>query len=142
METVDDYATARLLANGYLSVTPLKGLTLKTSLATDMTWERRKYFKPGSVDAEGIASGTSSYYNDYTWISETNATYAIRSETTQVGSPVRILGTEILQGEQQCVGEPFQQRRHSLPEQCYEYHFGHEQHYRICLAFAAGACEL
>ena len=76
METVDDYATARLLANGYLSVTPLKGLTLKTSLATDMTWERRKYFKPGSVDAEGIASGTSSYYNDYTWISETNATYA------------------------------------------------------------------
>lgn len=75
METVDDYATARLLANGYLSVTPLKGLTLKTSLATDMTWERRKYFKPGSVDAEGIASGTSSYYNDYTWISETNATY-------------------------------------------------------------------
>ena len=76
METVDDYATARLLANGYLSVTQLKGLTLKTSLATDMTWERRKYFKPGSVDAEGIASGTSSYYNDYTWISETNATYA------------------------------------------------------------------
>ena len=68
--------TSPMLANGYLSVTPLKGLTLKTSLATDMTWERRKYFKPGSVDAEGIASGTSSYYNDYTWISETNATYA------------------------------------------------------------------
>lgn len=76
METVDDYATSRLLANGYISMTPLKGLTLKTSLATDMTWERRKYFKPGSITVEDIASGTSSYYNNYTWISETNLTYA------------------------------------------------------------------
>ena len=76
METVDDYATARLLANGYLSITPMKGLTLKTSLATDMTWERRKYFKPGSIAADNVATGTSSYYNDYTWISETNLTYA------------------------------------------------------------------
>lgn len=76
METVDDYTTARLLANGYLSITPMKGLTLKTSLATDMTWERRKYFKPGSIAADNVATGTSSYYNDYTWISETNLTYA------------------------------------------------------------------
>ncbi len=76
METVDDYTTARLLANGYLSITPLKGLTLKTSLATDMTWERRKYFRPGNITADNVATGTSSYYNDYTWISETNLTYA------------------------------------------------------------------
>ena len=76
METVDDYATARLLANGYLSITPMKGLTLKTSLATDMTWERRKYFRPASITADNVATGTSSYYNDYTWISETNLTYA------------------------------------------------------------------
>lgn len=75
METVDDYTTARLLANGYLSITPLKGLTLKTSLATDMTWERRNYFKPASITADNVATGTSSYYNDYTWISETNLTY-------------------------------------------------------------------
>lgn len=78
METTDDYTTSRLLANGYISITPIKGLTLKSNLATDMTWERRKYFKPASITlpAPGIASGTSSYYNDYTWISETNLTYS------------------------------------------------------------------
>ena len=75
-ETVDDYATSRLLANGYISITPLKGLTLKSNLATDMTWEKRKYYKPASITVENIANGTSSYYNDYTWISETSLTYA------------------------------------------------------------------
>lgn len=74
-ETMDDYGTARLLASSALVLTPLEGLTLKTSLSADMTWERRKYFRPANVTADNIANGTSSYYNDYTWISETNATW-------------------------------------------------------------------
>lgn len=76
-ERINDYRTFFLLGSAYISLRPIEGLTLKSTLSTNLKWRRQQGFSPASitVPAPGIASGTSAYMNSYMWISETNATY-------------------------------------------------------------------
>jgi TonB-linked SusC/RagA family outer membrane protein len=73
--TEDDFKTLRLLANAFVDVEIIDGLNLATNASTDMTWESRKFFQPGSLAINGVANGTSSYYQALAWTSETNLTY-------------------------------------------------------------------
>lgn len=74
-ETKDDYKTLRMLANAYVDIEIIDGLNLSSNASTDMTWESRNYFQPGSLAINGVASGNSNYYQALAWTSETNLTY-------------------------------------------------------------------
>ena len=73
--TKDDYKTTRILGNVYLNYEFLDGLTFKTNLAVDKGGETRNLFVPSTIVTTGIATGTSSSTDNFSWTAETNLQY-------------------------------------------------------------------
>ncbi len=68
--------TARMIANGYLSIEPIEGLVLKSSVGTDLNFTKMKFliqnvgpFRPTGGSLEHKQSQT------YSWLVENTATY-------------------------------------------------------------------
>ncbi len=68
--------TARMIANGFLSIEPIKGLVLKSSVGTDLNYTKMKFliqnigpFRPTGGSLEHKQSQT------YSWLVENTATY-------------------------------------------------------------------
>ncbi|WP_373511295.1 SusC/RagA family TonB-linked outer membrane protein, partial [Persicitalea sp.] len=71
--------TARMIANGFLSIEPIKGLVLKSSIGTDLNYTKMKYliqnvgpFRPTGGSLEHKQSQT------YSWLVENTATYTAK----------------------------------------------------------------
>ncbi len=71
--------TARMIANGFVSVEPIKGLVLKSSVGTDLNYTKMKYliqnvgpFRPTGGSLEHKQSQT------YSWLIENTATYTAK----------------------------------------------------------------
>jgi len=71
----DDYKTTRILGNGYLNYEFIEGLSLKTNVGVDKGAETRNYFIPSTAISSGVASGTSSSVDNYSWTAEANLQY-------------------------------------------------------------------
>ncbi|GAA4780640.1 TonB-dependent receptor [Olivibacter ginsenosidimutans] len=71
----DDYKTTRILGNAFLDYDFIEGLTLHTNLGIDKGAETRNYFVPSTAIMSGIASGTSSSVDNYSWTAEANLQY-------------------------------------------------------------------
>ncbi|HEY1201019.1 MAG TPA: TonB-dependent receptor plug domain-containing protein, partial [Niastella sp.] len=74
-KTKDDYKTTRILGSGYVSYELLQGLNVKGYIAMDKGAETRNRYSPGSLVANGIATGVSSSVDNYSWTGEATATY-------------------------------------------------------------------
>ncbi len=71
---IDDYNTTRILGNAFFNYEFLPGLSLKTNLAGDKGAESRNQFTPSTITT-AVASGLSSYVDNYSWTAEANLNY-------------------------------------------------------------------
>jgi TonB-linked SusC/RagA family outer membrane protein len=75
METVDNYKTTRILGNGYFNYEFLDGLSLKTNLGIDKGAELHDNFVPSTITTAKIATGSSSYVDNYSYTAEAYLNY-------------------------------------------------------------------
>ena len=75
MQTIDNYKTTRILGNGYFNYEFIKGLTLKTNVGIDKGAESHDNFVPSYITTNKIATGSSSYVDNYSYTAEANLDY-------------------------------------------------------------------
>jgi TonB-linked SusC/RagA family outer membrane protein len=79
-ESMDDYATTRILANGYINYEFIPGLTLKTNVGVDKGAETRNQFSPSitlstSAAAPVASTGLSSSIDNFSYTAESYLDY-------------------------------------------------------------------
>lgn len=68
--------TARIIANGYLSIEPVKGLVIKSSLGTDLNFNKSKYLMPHEGPFAPTGGSLEHFQNQtYSWLMENTVTY-------------------------------------------------------------------
>ncbi|HEY0273605.1 MAG TPA: SusC/RagA family TonB-linked outer membrane protein, partial [Chitinophaga sp.] len=72
----NNYYTTRILGNGYASYEIIPGLLLKVNVGADKGAETFSGFSPSILSANGIATGSSTAYDNYSWTAETNLQYS------------------------------------------------------------------
>jgi TonB-linked SusC/RagA family outer membrane protein len=75
METVDNYHTTRILGNGYLNYNMWDGLSLKLNAGIDKGAETHDNFVPSTITTNQVATGSSSYVDNYSYTAEAYLNY-------------------------------------------------------------------